>query len=50
MTVPWSVIGLSGSATVRDLYAKADRGAFTDSYTVSVPGHACVMLKIVGHP
>jgi alpha-galactosidase len=50
MTVPWSVVGLSGSATVRDLYAKADRGAFTDGYTVNVPGHGCAMLKVVGRP
>lgn len=46
ITVNWSAIGLSGSASVRDLWAHADRGSFTNSYTASVPSHGVVMLKI----
>jgi alpha-galactosidase len=48
MTVNWSDIGLSGSATVRDLWAKADRGSFNGSYSVSVPSHGVAFLKITG--
>ena len=48
MTVNWSDIGLSGSATVRDLWAKADQGSFSGSYSVSVPSHGIAMLKITG--
>lgn len=50
MTVPWGVVGLRGNATVRDLYAKADRGTFRDGYAVDVPGHGCAMLKVVARP
>jgi alpha-galactosidase len=46
ITVNWSAIGLSGSASVRDLWAHANRGSFTNSYTASVPSHGVVMLKI----
>lgn len=48
ITVNWSDIGLSGSATVRDLWAKADRGVYSGSYSASVPSHGVVMLKITG--
>src|SRR6185436_14029614 len=49
ITVSWSEIGLaSGSATVRDLWAKVDRGSFTNSYTVNVPAHGAALLKITG--
>ena len=48
ITVTWSQIGLpAGNASVRDLWARADRGSFNNSYTVSVPAHGTVMLKIV---
>lgn len=48
ITVTWSQIGLpAGNATVRDLWARVDRGTFNNSYTVSVPAHGTAMLKIV---
>ncbi len=47
ITVNWSDIGLSGSATVRDLWARADLGSFSGSYTASVPSHGVVLVKIV---
>jgi hypothetical protein len=47
ITVSWSNIGLSGSATVRDLWARADLGSFSGSYTASVPSHGVVLVKIV---
>jgi alpha-galactosidase len=49
ITVRFDEIGLrGGAATVRDLQAKADKGSFTDSYTVNVPSHGTATLKIVG--
>jgi alpha-galactosidase len=48
ITVNWSQIGLpAGNATVRDLWARADRGTFNNSYTINVPAHGTVMLKII---
>jgi alpha-galactosidase len=49
ITVDWSAIGLArGAATVRDLWALQDRGAFVDRYSASVPGHGLTLLRIIG--
>jgi len=49
MTVSFSQIGLAmGSATVRDVWARANRGTFNNSYSVSVPAHGIALLRIVG--
>ena len=48
ITVNFANIGLSGTVTVRDLWAKADRGSFSGSYTMSVPSHGTGMLKLTG--
>ncbi len=49
ISVSWSQIGLaSGSATVRDVWARADRGTFTNGYSVNVPAHGLALLRIVG--
>jgi len=49
ITVNWTDIGLlAGSATVRDLWAGANLGAFTNSFTTNVPAHGVVVLKVVG--
>lgn len=49
MVVRWTSIGLAaGSATVRDLWARADRGTFVDSYIVSVPAHGLALLRVIG--
>ncbi len=48
ITCNWSDAGLRpGKARVRDLWAHADRGVFTDSFKGNVPSHGVVMLKIV---
>jgi alpha-galactosidase len=48
ISASWSEVGLpAGKATVRDLWAHADRGVFTDSFTARVPSHGAVMLKVV---
>ena len=47
MAVDWTAIALApGRATVRDLWARADRGAAQNRYAAPVPSHAVVMLKI----
>lgn len=48
ITVNWNDISLSGSASVRDLWAKSTVGTFSTSYTASVPAHGVVLLKISG--
>jgi alpha-galactosidase len=51
ITVNWTDIGLlAGAATVRDLWAGADLGVFTNSFTTNVPAHGVVALKVVGAP
>jgi alpha-galactosidase len=47
MTVTWWRIGLpAGAARVRDLWAHADRGTFTNRFSAPVPPHAVVMVRI----
>jgi alpha-galactosidase len=43
----WTALGLpAGRARVHDLWAHADRGTFTGSYTAEVPSHGVVMVTI----
>lgn len=49
ITVKWSDIGVKGTQPVRDLWLHQDIGSFAGSYTVEVPAHGAVLLKI-GHP
>jgi len=46
MTVNFSEIGISGPATVRDLWLKNDLGTFTDKYSAYVPRHGVVLVRI----
>ena len=46
ITVNWSTIGISGSASVRNLWTHTNVGSFNGSYTANVAGHGVVMLKI----
>jgi alpha-galactosidase len=47
ITVRWVEIGLpAGAAQVRDLWAYAERGSQTDSFTAEVEPHGTAMLKI----
>jgi len=52
ITAQWSELGIpAGAATVRDLWAHMDVGAFNGSYTAqSVPSHGVVMLEITSTP
>jgi alpha-galactosidase len=48
MTVVWTDLGLpSGAATVRDLWARTDRGVFSDRYSANVPPHGVVLIRVV---
>jgi hypothetical protein len=49
ITVRWSDLGLTtASATVRDLWSRANIGSYGTSYTASVPAGGSVFLKISG--
>ncbi|MFF4960344.1 glycoside hydrolase family 27 protein [Streptomyces sp. NPDC001222] len=47
-TVDFADVALGGPVAVRDLRARADRGAHTGSYTVEVPAHGTAFLKLTG--
>jgi len=42
----WSDLGLTGRRRVRDLWQRKDLCAFDGSFTVAVPRHGAVLLKI----
>ncbi len=46
MAVNFSDIGLSGDATIRDLWLKKDRGTFTGNFSAYVPMHGVVLVRI----
>ncbi|WP_374196144.1 glycoside hydrolase family 27 protein [Streptomyces sp. TS71-3] len=48
MTVDFADTALAGPVRVRDLRARAERGAHTGSYTVRVPAHGTAFLKLTG--
>jgi alpha-galactosidase len=48
MTVSWSDIGISGPASVRDLWAHEDLGSYASSFSANVPSHGVVMIKALG--
>jgi len=49
ITVRWNTVALApGNATVRDLWARADRGSFANEYSVSVSAHGMGLLRVVG--
>ena len=51
MTTTWWRIGLpAGPARVRDLWAHADRGTFTEKYSATVPPHGVVMVRVTPEP
>jgi alpha-galactosidase len=35
---------------VRDLWAHADRGTFTEKYSATVPPHGVVMVRVTPEP
>ena len=49
LTVRWSDLGVTGPQPVRDLWLHENAGSFPGSYSVEVPPHGAVLLKI-GRP
>jgi alpha-galactosidase len=47
ISVSFNDIGISGNATVRNLWTHMDLGESTNSFSADVPSHGVVMLKIV---
>ena len=52
VTVRFSDIGMTQQDTVRvrDLWAKADKGGYTGSYSMSVPSHGSGLFRLSGKP
>ena len=46
-TIKWSDVGMNGDVQVRDLWAHEDLNV-GDSYTVNLPAHGVVVLKVTG--
>ena len=46
ITLRWSDLGLAGSQPVRDLWRQQDLGAKRDEYSVVVPRHGVVMVRV----
>ena len=46
MTLSWADLGLKGSKPVRDLWLHKNVGNSADKYSVEVPAHGAVLLKI----
>jgi alpha-galactosidase len=46
VTAQWSDLGITGPQPVRDLWRKKDIGTSDGSYTVTVPRHGAVLVKI----
>jgi alpha-galactosidase len=46
MTVNFSHIGVTGEAAIRDLWLKKDLGRFKEKYSVYVPSHGVVLVRV----
>jgi alpha-galactosidase len=46
VVVKWADLGLTGKLRARDLWAKKDVAVAGAEYSVSVPGHGVVLLRV----
>src|SRR5262245_28467912 len=46
VTARWSEIGVSGPQLVRDLWQQRDLGRFEERFSVTVPAHGAVLVKV----
>jgi alpha-galactosidase len=46
VTVAWSDVGFAGPATVRDLWARTDLGAFTTNFSAQLNAHASALIRV----
>lgn len=49
ISVKWKELNLTGSALVRDLWNRTDKGYYDSIYTATVPAHGVVMIKVTGN-
>jgi len=47
-SIRWGDLRLGPNARVRDLWSRKDLGVFTDGYSVEIPPHGSVLLKVSG--
>jgi hypothetical protein len=47
VTAPFASLGVSGSATVRDLWAHQDLGSLSGQFSATLPAHGSRLLKVV---
>lgn len=47
ITAKWSDLGLKGAHKVRDLWKHSDLGKVANEYSVEVPSHGVVLIKVV---
>jgi hypothetical protein len=48
ITARWAGLGLTGSASVRNVWTATNAGSFTGSYATSVPAGSAVLLTVTG--
>ena len=46
VTAQWSDIGVTGRQPVRDLWQQRDLGTFAERFSVRVPAHGAVLVKV----
>jgi hypothetical protein len=46
VAVSWSDLGLTGGASVRDLWQRKDLGKFDTGYNATLEAHACQLLRV----
>ncbi len=46
VSVQWSDLGITGSATARDLWAQKSLGQLDSGYSATLPAHACALLTV----
>ena len=46
-TLAWTVLGLSGSQTVRDLWRQKDLGSFDRQFSTDIPPHGVVLVRLI---
>ena len=46
ITVKWADLGLNAPQNVRDIWMHKNLGVMKDGYTVEVPAHGCVVLRL----
>jgi alpha-galactosidase len=50
MSVDWSLLGLSGKRTARDLWRQKDLGTCDGQFTASVSRHGVALVRLIPQP